>query len=165
MKAVVVYESHWGNTAEIAQAIAAGIGPTARALSTAEASPAEVAGADLIVAGSPVVAFGLPSSRMLDSMRSSAAKAPRPPDLSTPSMRSWLETLPAGRGRCAVFETRIRWSPGSATGAIGRGLSRAGYAPLAKPAKFIVTGTYGPLRPGETQRARAWGAELAQAMG
>ncbi|MGE5590528.1 MAG: hypothetical protein ACM3ZA_07915 [Bacillota bacterium] len=40
MKAVVVYESHWGNTAAVARAIAAGMGPGAQALSTAEASGA-----------------------------------------------------------------------------------------------------------------------------
>jgi flavodoxin len=38
MKAIVVYESHWGNTAAVARAIAEGIGPDARVLSTAEAT-------------------------------------------------------------------------------------------------------------------------------
>jgi len=38
MKAIVVYESHWGNTAAIARAVAEGIGPEARAMSTAEAT-------------------------------------------------------------------------------------------------------------------------------
>ena len=45
MKTVVVYESLWGNTARIARAVAEGIGPEARALSTAEATHAAVAGA------------------------------------------------------------------------------------------------------------------------
>ena len=47
MKAIVVYESHWGNTAAIARAIAEGLGPEARALTTAEATGEAVAGADL----------------------------------------------------------------------------------------------------------------------
>lgn len=51
MKAVVVFESHWGNTAAVARAIAEGIGPEARALSTADATEATLAGVDLIVAG------------------------------------------------------------------------------------------------------------------
>jgi flavodoxin len=38
MKAIVVYESLWGNTAAIARAIAEGIGLEARALSTAPES-------------------------------------------------------------------------------------------------------------------------------
>ena len=53
MKAIVVYESLWGNTAAIARAIAEGIGPEARALSTAEATGPAIADVDLLVAGSP----------------------------------------------------------------------------------------------------------------
>ena len=63
MKAVVVYESLWGNTAAIAEGIAAGIGEGTRALSTAEATPDAIAGADLIVAGAPVSASACPPSR------------------------------------------------------------------------------------------------------
>jgi len=59
MKAIVVYESMWGNTAAIARAIAEGIGPEARALSTAEATAEVTAGADLIVAGAPLHSFRL----------------------------------------------------------------------------------------------------------
>ena len=162
MKAIVVYESHWGNTAAIARAIAEGIGPEARALSTAEASAAMVADADLIVAGAPLIAFGLPSDRTLAGLGTSPSKAPAPPDLSHPSMRAWLDALPAGHGRSAAFETRIRGPWGRATTTIVRGLERAGYRSIAKPASFIVTGRYGPLRDGETQRAREWGAELVK---
>ena len=46
MKAIVVYESHWGNTAAVARAIAAGIGPEAQALSTAEATAEVLATAE-----------------------------------------------------------------------------------------------------------------------
>ena len=56
MKAVVVYESLWGNTAAIARAIAAGLGPEAKALSTAEATPDILAGA---VLGAIVALVGL----------------------------------------------------------------------------------------------------------
>ena len=93
-----------------------------------------------------------------------AHKDPVAPDLSHPSMRSWLDALPKGSGRSAAFETRLWWSPGGATAAIVRGLERAGYRPVAKSRRFIVKGKYGPLRDGELERARLWGAELAQAM-
>ena len=53
MKAVVVYESLWGNTAAIARAIAEGLGPGAEALTTDAASAGAVAEADLIVTGAP----------------------------------------------------------------------------------------------------------------
>jgi hypothetical protein len=164
MKAIVVYESLWGNTAAIARAIAEGIGPNARALSTAEAAGAALADADLIVAGAPVHAFSLPTDRSRRSAGQNAARAPVPPDLSHPSMRAWLGALPAGRGRSAAFETAFKWSPSGATGAIGRALQRAGYRPAAKGRRFVIGGSYGPLRAGEVERARAWGAELARAL-
>ena len=165
MRAVVVYESLWGNTAAVARAIAEGLGPDVRALSTAEASATVIAGADLIVAGAPVLAFSLPSDKMRQNLGANPGKAPAPPDLSHPSMRSWLDALPKGHGRSAAFETRIWWSPGGATYGIVRGLERAGYRPLGRGKRFIVTGAYGPLRDGELERARLWGAELAKAMG
>ena len=161
MKAVVVYESLWGNTAAIARAIATGLGPEARALSTAEATPSELAGAELIVAGSPLFAFQLPTDKIRETIRRKAKLFPQPPDLSHPALRAWLETLPPGRGRGAAFETRMWFSPGGATGAILRGLKTAGYEPLARGKRFRVTGMYGPLKAGELDRARAWGVSLA----
>jgi hypothetical protein len=164
MMAVVVYESHWGNTAAVARAIAAGIGWGTVALSTGEATPETLEGAELIVAGAPVVAFRLPSDGMREKIAEDAGKAPEPPDLSHPSMRAWLDALPQGHGRAAAFETRLRWSPGGATGAIDQGLRRAGYKPLGSAGRFVVKGTYGPLRDGELERARSWGSQLARAM-
>ncbi len=162
MKAVVVYESHWGNTEAIARAIAVGLGPEAQALTTDEASGALISDADLVVAGAPLIAFSLPSDKMRASIAAESGKAPSPPDLSHSSMRSWLDRLPRGQGRSASFETRMRWSPGGATGAIERGLEGAGYRPVGKARRFIVKGKYGPLRDREIELARQWGAELAQ---
>ena len=164
MKAIVVYESHWGNTAAIARAIAEGIDPDAQAMSTAQATGAVVAAAELIVAGSPLLGFSLPTDGMLKGIAANAAKDPVPPDLNHPSMRSWLEALPQGQGRAAAFETRIWWSPGSAAKAILERLEAHGYHPLDKAQKFIVEDKYGPLRGGELERAKAWGAALMQAL-
>jgi hypothetical protein len=164
MHAIVVYESHWGNTAAIARAIAEGIGPEARALSTAEATGEAIANLDLIVAGAPLLGFSLPTESMLKGLTSNAGRDPTPPDLSHPSMRAWLDALPQGSGRAAAFETRIWWSPGSAAKAILGKLEALGYRPVAKAQRFIVQGKYGPLRDGESERAKAWGAELAQAI-
>jgi hypothetical protein len=163
MKAVVVYESLWGNTAAIAHAIAEGIGPEARALTTDAASADTVGEADLVVAGAPVLGFSLASEGIRESVARSEANAPSPPDLSHPSLRSWLDALPHGHGRSAAFETRIWWSPRGATGDIEGRLSRAGYQPIAKAQKFVVADKYGPLREGELDRARRWGADLARA--
>ena len=161
MKAIVVYESHWGNTAAVARAVADGIGPGAQALSTGQATGAAVAGADLIVAGAPLLGFTLPTDGMLKNIGANASKDKVAPDLSQPSLRSWLAALPQGSGHSAAFETRIWWSPGGAAKAILRRLKKAGYGPIAKAQRFIVKGKYGPLRDGELERAKAWGDELA----
>jgi flavorubredoxin len=165
MKAVVVYESYWGNTASVAQAVAEGIGPDARAMTTDEATIPVVADADVIVAGAPVIGFSLGSEKVREGLAKTEQDAPKPPDTSHPSMRSWLEALPHGHGAAAAFETRIWWSLRGATGTIESGLRQAGYRPIAKAGKFVVDGKYGPLRKGELDRARQWGREVAVAAG
>jgi Flavodoxin domain len=162
MKTVVVYESHWGNTAAVARAIADGMGEGAVALTTDEATEETLEGADLIVVGAPVMAFRLPTEAILGRM----ADDPKHPeaDVSHPSMRHWLDVMPRGRAYGAAFETRLSWSPGGATGAIEKGLAAAGYRRLARGRKFVVTGGQGPLREGELEAAQAWGAELRTAL-
>lgn len=165
MKTIVVYESYWGNTAAVARAIAEGLGTGAQALTTSEATAAVVADADLIVAGSPVIAFSLPNEKMRESIRANPGKAPAPPDLSHPSLQSWLGGLQKGHGRAAAFETRVRLSPGGATSKIIRGLEDAGYIPIGEAQRFIVKGKFGPLIEGELEKARLWGSALLKAMG
>ena len=162
MNAVVVYESHWGNTAEVARSIAEGIGPGTRALTTDEATPAVLADLELLVVGAPVIAFGLPREGVRRQLAGDV-KAPRPADVSHPLLRTWLEGLPAAKGWGAAFETRIWWSPRGATGTIEAKLRRAGYRITGKAERFIVGGSYGPMRDGELDRARRWGASLAAA--
>jgi hypothetical protein len=164
MHAIVVYESVWGNTAAIARAIAEGFGPEASAHPTDEVPTETLSEADLIVAGSPVFAFSLPTEAMRENILRTEGDAASPPDLSHPSLRSWLDRLPAGEGRSAAFETRIWWSPRGATGTIEKKLSHLGYAPIAKAAKFVVRDKYGPLRDGELDRAREWGRDLRAAL-
>ena len=159
MNAVVVYESHWGNTAAVARAIAEGIGPEARALTTDEASAAVLADADLLVVGAPVIAFGLPREGMRRQLAGDV-KAPRPADIAHPLLRSWLDGLAPGHGWSAAFETRIWWSPRGATTTIEAKLRRAGYRKATRAERFIVAGSYGPMRDGELDRARSWGAAL-----
>ncbi|WP_084105402.1 hypothetical protein [Demequina sp. NBRC 110056] len=172
MDAVVVYESLWGNTAAIARAIAAGLGPQTPVLTTDEATPDRLAHARLLVAGAPVHAMGLPS----DTTRASAtakvygAHPGLHADVSHPAMRAWLDTLPPAERLCAAFETGIR-------GPLGRGAARAivarltalGHEAIDEPQTFtvaLVTGSSEPaalLLGGQEQKARAWGAHLAAA--
>jgi hypothetical protein len=163
MKAIVVYESHWGNTAAIARAIAEGLGPDARAMNTDEAVGPVVTAARLIVAGAPVIAFSLPRDGSQKQIAGDT-KGPTPPDVSHPLLRAWLDALPVGKGWGAAFESRIWWSPRGATGTIDSKLRKAGYPRLAKSQRFIVSGAYGPTKDGELERARQWGIDLAQAL-
>lgn len=166
MKAIVVYDSLWGNTAAIARAIAEGLGDDARAVPTDEATAEVVEEADLIVAGSPVLGFRLPTEEMRQgALANPGGKPPHAADLSHPSMRSWLAALPAGKGRSAAFDTRVRGPFGKAAPAIAEALEKAGYARLAKPTGFQVAGRFGPLREGELERARDWGRTLRTSMG
>ena len=162
MQALVVYESFFGNTAAVARAIAEGIGPDASAMTTDDATPEVVSTADLVVVGAPVLGFRLPTDDIRAGLLHETG-APTPPDTSHRSMRSWLKTLPNGKAGVAAFETRFRFSPGGSIGTITDELERAGYRSVAKGRKFLVTGKYGPLKAGELERARAWGAELATA--
>jgi flavodoxin len=161
MKAIVVYESHWGNTAAVARAIADGIGSGARALTTDEAVGHALTDVDLVVAGAPVMVFSLPGEGMRDKVEADR-KAPAAPDVAHPVLRTWLDSLPAiPRAKAAAFDTRMRLTPRGAVGTIESKLRKAGCQVVTKGKGFVVTGTYGPLREGELDRARAWGAELA----
>jgi hypothetical protein len=165
MKAIVVYESYWGNTAAVAKAIAEGLGSDARAMNTDEAAGEALAGVGLIVAGSPIIAFSLPSAKMRSDLAAKPDKeAPSPPDLSHPLLRTWLEGLPqAGAGaRAAAFETGFKLSPGGSAAKILKMLEEKGYQSAAKKQRFLVKGSYGPVKEGEIERAKAWGAELAK---
>ena len=74
--------------------------------------------ADLIVAGAPLMALRLPTEKMVEGI---VAKPGEPAvELDQPTMRAWLAGLPWGRGAGAAFETKLRWSPGGATGALKR---------------------------------------------
>ncbi|MBB1511276.1 flavodoxin family protein [Tessaracoccus sp. MC1627] len=164
MKAVVVYESLWGNTAAVARAVAEGIGEGAVALPTKDAGADELTGADLIVAGGPVFAFHLSSERS----RHDIAEHPEPgapdPDLTGPSIREWLDALPAGSAAFASFDTEVRGPFGKGAPTIAKELEAKGYRRVAKPEGFIVQGKYGPLKDGELDRARRWGASLRAAL-
>lgn len=160
MKAVVVYESYWGTTAAAARAIAEGLGAETPVLTTEAATPGALDGVDLLVVGAPLLAFALPTEKIREQIAVDP-KAPRPADITHQLLRSWLASLGSRQGRYAAFETAFQYSPGNAAKAIARELEATGLTAASKPARFRVDGTYGPLKPGEVDRARAWGAELA----
>ena len=163
MRALVVYESMFGNTRDVAEAIAAGLGEHADVTVAEVATAPTVMGEmlDLLVVGGPTHAFGL--SR--ETTRASAVDQSDQPLVSSGlGLRDWLADLRVEPGlRAATFDTHADKPnlPGSAAAAARRRLRRLRLRVIAPPESFYVEGMTGPLRAGELERARAWGRHLA----
>ncbi|AEE45949.1 flavodoxin family protein [Cellulomonas fimi] len=167
MDAVVVVESWFGCTRQVADAVAQGLasaGVPTDVVDVGDAPPAFAAGTVLLVVGAPTHAFGM-STR---STRADAARRPGAVATATGrGVREWVASLQDAAGlRVATFDTRVRHPrlPGSAAAAAARALGRRGAVPLLRPQSFWVDDTAGPLLDGETHRAHAWGRSLAAAL-
>jgi hypothetical protein len=159
MAVVVVFESMFGNTKVIADAVAEGL---ARHLPVRQV---EVGAAPTVIGG-PTHAFGL--SR--PGTRQSAAQQAEDGLVSAGiGLREWLGVLRKGAADVAAgaFDTRISRPrlPGSAAAAADKRLRRLGFRRMAPPTSFYVEGTTGPLLDGEAERARRWGEALAAEVG
>lgn len=165
MTAIVVYHSLYGGTEAFAKAIAQGIGPSAKAVSTAQAAPELVTYATLLVVGSPVHMRGLPSTISMRIASQRAHGIARPGE---PTVREWLESMPRTQVKAAAFDTKIsgRFS-GSAAPTIAKALTKAGFELIVPPESFVLEdhiddGADGPsIGDEELERARAWGQALA----
>ena len=162
MKALVVFESLWGNTEQVARAIAAGLEESAEVevvdVREAPASPGDV---DLVVAGGPTHAFSMTRS----STREDAVRQGAPHGTGEPGLREWLDAQPRdAHHRIATFDTRVtkvHHLPGSAAKSAARSARKHGYDLAARPESFYVEDMEGPLAAGELDRATAWGRTLA----
>jgi hypothetical protein len=167
MRALVVYESMFGNTREVASAIARGLsGRMEVDLVEVGEAPTSVS-ADLVVAGGPTHAF---SMSRFNTRRSAAEQAAGRELVSRgQGLREWLdEAGPGLRGTpVTTFDTKIMKVPlpGSAAKAAQKRLRRFGARMVSPAHHFNVLGTTGPLGDGEVTRAREWGAELADLCG
>ena len=166
MKIAVIYESIYGNTAAVAEAIADGLrGAGDVAVGPAGDDPIDV---DLLVVGAPTHAHGLPTSmgrKGLEKAAEDAEAKGEPLDYQpTPAVRQLIDHLPEREGvAAACFDTRFEKSrilTGSAAKTMTKKLSRKGYRVIAEPESFFVTDTEGPLKDGELERARRWGESL-----
>lgn len=163
MRGLVVYESLFGNTARIAQAIADGMRKhlDIELHSVTEGKLPE--GADLVVMGGPTHAFSMSrASTRQDAVNQGANADP------TIGLREWLDDLPEGNDTMfAAFDTRVemvRRLPGSAAKAAAKVARKRGYQSLTRPESFYVQDTPGPLLDGEVQRAEVWGTQLAESL-
>ena len=179
MDVAVVYESLFGNTRLVAEAIADGIraaDPAAR-VSVTRTDATKLGPVDdacLLVVGGPTHMRRMSSPRSRQQGLQAARKAKDQqscapePGTAGPGLREWLRALPPARlgAVAAAFDTRLesRLAGGAARSA-SRQLRRRGFGLAGQPAGFIVTGSHGPLRQGELDRAREWGAALARHAG
>lgn len=154
MRVGIVYDSVFGNTAQIAKAIAAGLEAAheVSVLAVADSGAFDASGLDLLIVGSPTRGF-------------------RP----TPAIAEFVSGLAGASGRrAAAFDTRLnpddihpaplRWvveAGGYAADRIASDLEEKGYVLKAPHGGFLVAGTEGPLMPGEAERATTWAQSLA----
>jgi len=157
MLAVVVCDSTFGNTTQIAQAIVSGLGEgvSTRIVSASAALEASFGPPDLLLVGGPTQRHGL-----------------------SPALRAFLETLPRGslRGvRAATFDTRYHMTAllsGSAAGQAAGHLRQTGCHLVASPESFFMERDVPPkgekrrhelerLEGGEVERAVEWGRRIA----
>jgi hypothetical protein len=166
MRALVVYESMYGNTAAIGEAVAAALrarGLSAEAALVTHVDPAQTAGVDLLVVGGPTHVHGMTTERSRKAAADDEDNTFPEPTVE-PGLRGWLKELPPGEGRAAAcFDTRIdkpRVLTGSAAKGIGRRLRGHGFQLMCEPESFLVS-TENRLIDGEAERAAAWGGEVA----
>ena len=148
MKALIVYDSLYGNTEKIAKAIGDGISGDVEILPANKVNVSELKGLDLLIAGSPTHG-GRPS----------------------PTMAELLNKIPANglKGtKVAAFDTRFEKSGHGiglrllmtvinfAAGRIAEALKKKGGTQVVEPEGFFVEGKEGPLKEGELERAKEW---------
>ena len=169
MRAVVVYESMYGNTHLVADAIGAGLSTIfdVSVVPVAEASPVVLAEADLVVVGGPTHAHGMSRAA---TRKAAVEAANKPiggltvePDALGPGLRDWFGSLGRYVVKAAAFDTRVH-GPAALTGRASKGVARLlrehGFELAAEPESFLVT-KQDRLEPQETARAREWGTKLA----
>lgn len=155
MKAVVLYDSQFGNTEKVAQAIGDALsqGSDVTLLRAGAAAPQDLSSFDLIVAGSPTQRFH-----------------------ATETMASLLGGISLPGIRAAAFDTRfdrdevkqavlrfamkVAGDKAWAATLIADSLEKAGATLVVPPEGFIVEDTEGPLREGEIERAAEWAARI-----
>jgi flavodoxin len=154
MSTLVIYDTKFGNTERIAEAIARGVGSVS---DVHVMSTTEVVGAVRAIDGRPDLLFvGGPTQNHGPSA----------------GLRDFINALPASlAGVPAVcFDTRYRGPVllmGSAASAAAKALAKAGAEIVAKPESFFIARRgqmpLQALEPGEIERAEQWGREMAAA--
>ena len=173
MRALVVYESMFGNTHAVARHIAEGIESAAdtTVVPVHDATAEAVAAADLLVVGGPTHVHGMSSKRSREGaieMAKQDDELELDPDAYGDGLRDWFDEFSedAGAGRlAAAFDTRVHATTlltGQASKGIAKRLRSHGFELVVDVESFFVDKS-NHLEPGEADRATAWGRSVAEA--
>ena len=148
MKVLVVYDSLYGNTEKVAQAIAGALVSSGevKVLRPGEVSPSELQSVDFLIIGSPT-------------------QGGRP----TKAIQEFLNKLPESAVKgvsVATFDTRFTTKLvaifGYGAGKIADSLRKKGGNLMVTPEPFFVKGREGPLKEGEVERAAVWAKRILE---
>jgi|WetSurMetagenome_2_1015567.scaffolds.fasta_scaffold934582_1 flavodoxin I len=146
MKALIVYDSKWGNTEKVALAIAKGMGKNGQTIHVSKVAEAAIHDFDLLVIGSPVIG-GKPSKVIQEFLNQ-------------------LSVMGGRKRRFAVFDTRMATKFakrfGYAAVKMYDQLSQQGETVVSEPMGFVVKGQKGPLEEGELDRSEQWGSLVSK---
>lgn len=141
IKALIIYDSNFGNTKEVAAAIAEALGSSAKAESVNDLKKEDLQGVGLLVVGSPINAWR-PTKKITEFLKQL-----------NPVMTKGIKT--------AAFDTRVRsFISGNAAKRIAKQLQNSGGEIIAEAIGFYVKGKEGPLEEGELERAKEWAKKL-----
>jgi flavodoxin len=146
MKALIVYDSAYGNTEKIARAIGGAITGEVKVLRPGKVNPSELASVDLLIVGSPTQG-GRPTPAILDFLNKIPERAVKGVNVAAFDTR---------------FSTKLAAIFGYAAGKIAGSLKKRGGTLILPPEAFFVKGKEGPLKEGELERAAGWAKELLE---
>ena len=157
MKSLILYDSQFGNTEKIAQAIARGLEESHEVtmLRVSQASADQLTGFDLVVAGSPTQGFRATkaSSALLKGLPKKAFKGVKVTAFDTRFTEQKIKES------ARFLPTLVKMFGYAAEPLAEQMVSKGGQ--LIVPAEgFFVGDTEGPLLEGELERAESWGKQL-----
>lgn len=167
-KAMVVYESMFGDAMRVAEAVATGLRAEGVDVTCVEVGTAPTKLPDelaLLVVGGPTHGTTLPNE---ESRKDAAKRSKRALVSQGIGLREWLAQLTPPRRHiaAATFDTRMtrpklvtRFDRAAKVSA--KSLKKLGFAVAAEPERFFVQDVEGPLEKGEKAHARTWGTHLA----
>ena len=161
MKAIVVYDSVYGNTEQIALAIADALETQAEVahFRISDVQAEQLAGVELLIVGSPTQRFRSTAviSSLLKGLADKSLKGVKVAAFDTRLTMGKIEETPA-----LAFFVRLFGHSAYAAKPIADMLKKKGGKLIVPPEGFYVEGMEGPLAQGELERAANWARQILQ---